>query len=63
MAKRQKFKISRTVIKTKRGKGEYAAHTLFVPEEIADRFIEGFFTVKYIGENIIYTLIKQDKNK
>jgi hypothetical protein len=61
MANRSKFKISQIEKKTKRGKGLYLINTLFVPEEIAASFQPGFFSVKRIGDNIIYTHIKESK--
>lgn len=63
MANRSKFKISRFEKKTKRGKGVYQVSTLFLPEEISNLFPDGFFTVKRIGDNIIYTHEKANKTE
>lgn len=61
MGNRTKFKISRFEKKTKRGKGVYRVSTLFLPEEISKQFPSGSFTVKRIGDNIIYTHVKTNK--
>jgi len=63
MAKRSNFKISRFEKKTERGKGVYQVSTLFLPEDISNLFPDGSFTVKRIGDNIIYTHVKANKTE